>query len=100
MDNCEHLVDDVAALVESVALRCVEVRVLATSREALALDGEEVIPVKPLDGSAGVELFLERARGVGATLDSRRVGAVGEICCSARRLPLAIELAAARAACR
>ena len=48
LDNCEHLIDPVTSLVETVLERCPEVRVLATSREALAVPGELQFPVAPL----------------------------------------------------
>ncbi|TQS27928.1 BTAD domain-containing putative transcriptional regulator [Microbispora sp. KK1-11] len=102
VDNCEHLVDDVAALVERLAAACPRLRVLATSREALAIPGEVQVAVGPLsvthnDGPA-VRLFAERARAVrpSFTLDEETAPVVASICRRLDGMPLAIELAAAR----
>ncbi|MBE3012160.1 AAA family ATPase [Microbispora sp. NEAU-D428] len=102
VDNCEHLVDDVAALVERLAVACPRLRVLATSREALAIPGEVQVAVGPLsvtqnDGPA-VRLFAERARAVrpSFTLDEETAPVVASICRRLDGMPLAIELAAAR----
>ena len=98
LDNCEHVIDGAAELAQAVTQRCPEVRVLATSREALGVSGERLIAVGPLNpaGSA-VELFNERAQAVSATFDaaaSRDV--VEEVCRRVDGIPLAVELAAAR----
>ncbi|MFI8101050.1 BTAD domain-containing putative transcriptional regulator [Streptomyces sp. NPDC086023] len=61
VDNCEHVLDGAARLVRTVAERCAGVRVLATSRERLDIEGEQVLAVGPLDVSAGAELFHVRA---------------------------------------
>jgi predicted ATPase len=94
LDNCEHLVDAVAALVVALLARTAEVRVLATSREPLGLTGEALHPVSTLDGPAQVALFADRASavrpGFAVTPDVERV------CRELDGLPLAIELAAAR----
>ncbi len=101
LDNCEHLLDALAPLVEQSLQRHPLVRVLATSRERLAIDGEWVIPVGPLptrrgDDAGAVELFVERASAVGARVDAARRPLVEEICRQLDGLPLAIELTAAR----
>lgn len=110
VDNCEHLVDPVARLVDEILARAPGVRVLATSREPLAITGESLCALPPLglpDGSAtldeaqrspAVRLWVDRARAVssGFTLDEDTVGLVGEIVRRLDGLPLAIELAAAR----
>ncbi|GIH67616.1 ATP-binding protein [Microbispora siamensis] len=102
VDNCEHLVDDVAALVERLAAACPRLRVLATSREALAIPGEVQIAVGPLDvtqdDGPAVRLFAERARAVrpSFTLDEETAPVVASICRRLDGMPLAIELAAAR----
>ena len=102
LDNCEHVIDAAADLVEELLAASGTVTVLATSREGLALDGEQLIAVPGLGGSDGdaaaVALFVDRARNVDATFE---VGAddlevVAEICRRLDGLPLAIELAAAR----
>ncbi|SNR59819.1 Predicted ATPase [Haloechinothrix alba] len=108
LDNCEHLLEAVASVVDKVRQRCPRVRVLATSRERLAIEGEQVYPVAPLstraatgaeDGADSVRLFLDRAASVTGGRDlSDRLPAVREICLQLDGLPLAIELAAARTA--
>ena len=98
LDNCEHVIDGAAALARAVADDGADTRVLATSRESLAIPGEQVITVAPLDlGGASVELFAERARSASGTFDLDPARAeVEEICRHLDGLPLAIELAAAR----
>lgn len=107
LDNCEHLVDAVAELVDRLLGACPELRVLATSRESLAVDGEHIHQIHPLswpDDAAAAEsfpavrLFVERARAVRPdfALDAGTALAVVEICRRLDGLPLAIELAAAR----
>lgn len=95
LDNMEHLLPagvEVAALLR----RCPNLDVLATSRERLRLSGEHVFEVPPLREQEAVSLFHERARAV--CPDYQADGAVSEICRRLDRLPLAIELAAARVA--
>ena len=101
-DNCEHLVDDVAGLIEAILAAAPRVRVLATSREGLAIDGELIKAVRPLpvddEDSAAVRLVVDRARAASADFqvdDSNRASVV-EICRRLDGIPLAIELAAAR----
>ena len=61
LDNCEHVLDGVAALVEAVLSRTPDVVVLATSRRRLGVTGEHVLAVDALDvGAAAMELFLDR----------------------------------------
>jgi len=48
LDNCEHVIDAVASVVEAMLARCPEVRIVTTSREALAVPGEAQLPVQPL----------------------------------------------------
>ncbi|MEU4745653.1 BTAD domain-containing putative transcriptional regulator, partial [Actinosynnema sp. NPDC023658] len=102
LDNCEHVVDDVAALAGSLLVACAALRVLATSREALGVTGETVRPVPPLAwegaGSAAVRLFADRAAAVNPAfrLDPGTAEVVVGICRALDGLPLAIELAAAR----
>jgi len=98
LDNCEHVIDGAAALAHAIAQGCPMVRVLATSREGLGIDDEQLIPVAPLDPAGpAAELFNERARAVCVTFDAAasRVD-VEEICRRLDGIPLAIELAAAR----
>ncbi|MFC7585982.1 ATP-binding protein [Nonomuraea antimicrobica] len=114
LDNCEHLLDACAVLADTLLRRAPELRILATSRQALGIAGEQSLPVPPLnlpdcrtartsslDGflqSESVRLFAERGRaahpGFAVTDDNREV-----VCHIVRRLdglPLAIELAAVR----
>ena len=98
LDNCEHVLGVVARIVEQVASGAPGVRVLATSREPLGIAAERVRAVPPLaEGTEAVELFIERAIQAGATLDASQRRAIGEICVRLDGIPLAIELAAARA---
>ncbi len=99
LDNCEHVIDGAADLARAVAEGCPNVRVLATSREGLGLPDEQLIAVAPLEPEgSGVELFNERASAVSQTFDpSASRNEVQEICRRLDGIPLAIELAAARA---
>jgi len=95
LDNCEHVVDEVAALVEAVVMAAPGVDVLATSREALRVDGEHVHPVRPLPEEQAVQLLQERvaAQDPHTVLDGEPVA---RLCRRLDGLPLALELAAAR----
>jgi predicted ATPase/DNA-binding SARP family transcriptional activator len=97
LDNCEHLLDAAARLVAQIVADCPGVVVLATSRESLRVDGEQVWPVPPLSEADATALFVQRARASnpGFRLDGE-AGPVAELCRRLDRLPLAIELAAAR----
>lgn len=110
LDNCEHLREPVAALVDQIRRHCARVVVLATSREYLHLADEQVWEVAPLPvppagaspaevaGAAAGELFCARARALSQrfTLTGENAPAVAEICRRLDGIPLAIELAAAR----
>lgn len=100
LDNCEHLVDTVAHVVELVVHRCPAVTVLATSQEGLGVDGEATFVVRPLREQEAVRLFVERAEAArhGFALSAENVEAVEELCRRLDGIPLAIELAAARVA--
>lgn len=93
-DNCEHVVDAVADLVERILTRAPTVKVLATSREGLGLADERLWRLPSLEISTATALFEERAQ-VPLTNES---DAVEEICRRLDGIPLAIELAAARMA--
>lgn len=99
LDNCEHLVDACAALVDTLLRGCRVMTVLATSREALGVASETAWLVPPLAGEEAVQLFVDRARAAVPGFDP--VGcdehAIHEICRRLDGIPLAIELAAARA---
>jgi predicted ATPase len=93
VDNCEHLLPGVAQPI--AAMRDVPgVTVLATSRERLQLQGEQVFGVPPLSETDGVRLFVSRASAVGARVSA--TAEVEELCERLDELPLALELAAAR----
>ncbi|MFC1417972.1 BTAD domain-containing putative transcriptional regulator [Streptacidiphilus cavernicola] len=97
LDNCEHLVADAAVLAADLLAACPRLRVLATSREALGITGEHLLPLPPLPEPAAVQLFTERASAVRPGFDPLRdAAAVAEICRRLDGLPLAVELAAAR----
>ena len=120
LDNCEHLIEAAAQLVDALVSACPHLRVVATSREALEVEGEFVwrmeplsVPDAPRDGdrdahrasSAGelerydaVRLFVERARRYSPQfeLGQDNAGAVAQICRGLEGMPLAIELVAAR----
>jgi predicted ATPase/DNA-binding SARP family transcriptional activator len=98
LDNCEHVVDGAAQLAQALADGCPDLRVLATSRVPLGLGAERLVTVGPLGPGPGVELFVERAAAVDPTFDAHTgPGDVAEICRRLDGVPLAIELAAARA---
>jgi predicted ATPase/class 3 adenylate cyclase len=94
LDNCEHLLDGTAVVASSLLADCPTLRIVATSREPLGLAGEQVYRVPGLDKA--VELFIERARAADPAfvVDDRVV--LDGICDRLDRMPLAIELAAAR----
>jgi predicted ATPase len=110
LDNCEHLLDAAAELIESLQRQCAGLAVLATSREGLGLDGERILVVPSLALPAGeadleavataeaVRLFVERAQAVNADFAVSRTNAaaVAQVCRRLDGVPLAIELAAAR----
>ena len=98
VDNCEHVLPAAARLVDQIVRHCPHVVVLATSREALGVEGERILSVPPLPVEDATTLFAERARAgrPDFDLDHEPVGAVAEICRRLDGLPLAIELAAAR----
>jgi predicted ATPase/class 3 adenylate cyclase len=96
-DNCEHLLDPAGRVVEDLTRSCPGVVVLATSREALAIAGEQVWPVRSLPvATDSVDLFADRARDANPDFEIDDPDAVAEICRRLDGIPLAIELAAAR----
>ena len=104
LDNCEHVIEAAAQVAQAVVTGGDRARVLATSRERLGVDGEQTWPVAPLavggERSPAHDLFVERARAARPRLalsDEDRVG-VDRIVARLDGLPLAIEMAAARAA--
>ncbi|MFF3086151.1 BTAD domain-containing putative transcriptional regulator [Streptomyces nojiriensis] len=98
LDNCEHVVESVAALTGQLLRQAPGLRVLATSQEPLALSGETLEAVAPLDGAEAMELFAARAAAgtPGFTLGPHNAEAVALVCRRLDGLPLALELAATR----
>jgi predicted ATPase/DNA-binding SARP family transcriptional activator len=113
LDNCEHLVKACAHLAETLLQSAPHLRILATSREGLALSAETLWPVPPLSVPEtlsslpsltqlqeyeGIRLFVERARSTNIHLEfaEQSVPALVQICTQLDGIPLAIELAAAR----
>jgi predicted ATPase len=110
LDNCEHLTEPVAEVIETILAKCPGVALLATSRERLGVAGEQSVSVPPLDvpgekgdaglviGSEAAQLFVERARAVkpdfGVTAEN--AAAIAEVCRRLDGVPLALELAAGR----
>ncbi|HSB85354.1 MAG TPA: hypothetical protein VLD86_03545, partial [Ilumatobacteraceae bacterium] len=106
VDNCEHLLDAVAGALVQVLGACHQPTVLATSRAPLEVPGESIISLAPLAVPVGdddprtcpsVQLFLERCRDAGATVTESDLPVVVDLCRRLDGLPLAIEIAAARA---
>jgi predicted ATPase len=111
LDNCEHLLEVTARLVDKLLDSCPHLRIMATSREALRAEGEVRWPVAPLsvpeqgrtysseelEGYESTQLFAQRAKGrdPGFSLSPQNILAVAEICRKLGGIPLAIELAAA-----
>jgi predicted ATPase len=101
LDNCEHVLDSAADLVETILAGSSTVKVLATSREGLRLNEELLWPVPSLDTQAGVgspaaQLFIERAGAAARGISPPADDALVEICRRLDGMPLAIELAASR----
>ena len=110
VDNCEHVVDAAAVLIDDILGRCPHVTVITTSREALAIPDEVQVTVGPLDtppeqsppgevlNYPAAQLFAERARAVrpGLIFDTANLTAIGDITRTLDGIPLALELAAAR----
>ncbi len=102
VDNCEHVIDEVAEFIGQLLVEVVNVSVLATSRVVMNINDEHVLPLPPLRtdsrSSAAVELFVERALAVDHTLDfdDTELTTITAIVAKLDGLPLAIELAAAR----
>lgn len=111
LDNCEHLIADVALLVTAILRGCPQVSFLATSRERLAVNGEVVyrlpsleMPARPPSGMeqarryAAIELFVQRATTADRSIrfGDNAVDSIVDVCRKLDGIPLAIELAAAR----
>ncbi len=98
LDSCEHVVDDAARIVAAIAHRTAHIRILATSRQRLAIDGEAVYRLGALAPEDALELFSQRVAAVvpGFSLDARDEAVAADIVAQVDNIPLAIELAAAR----
>ncbi|MEV0373337.1 BTAD domain-containing putative transcriptional regulator [Streptomyces sp. NPDC050636] len=98
LDNCEHLIQPVAELAERLLRHAPGLRILATSREPLAISGETLHAVEPLRESDAVQLFAARAAAAspGFALGPANADAVALVCERLDGIPLALELAAAR----
>jgi non-specific serine/threonine protein kinase len=112
LDNCEHLLESCSKLAETLLARCADVKLLATSRERIGIEGESLMAVQSLSlpsreeeineqavmSSDAGKLFVDRARAVDTTfeLNGANATAVEEICRRLDGIPLAIELAANR----
>jgi predicted ATPase/transcriptional regulator with XRE-family HTH domain len=98
LDNCEHVLERARDLGEAIGQSCPDVRVLATSREALGVPGERAYHLPSLAGTAARALFAERGAVVDGSfaIDDDNAADVAEICRRLDGIPLAIELAAAR----
>lgn len=96
LDNCEHVAAAAAELSESLLRGCPAVRILATSREPLGIDGEHVLPVAPLQTSDAITLFVQRATAASPSFALTEANAVdvAEVCRRLDGLPLALELVA------
>ncbi|SMF03453.1 non-specific serine/threonine protein kinase [Tistlia consotensis] len=113
LDNCEHVIDAAATMAETLLRLCPHATVLATSREVLRIEGEVVYRVPPLEVPAedleasdevlehsAVQLFVARTRSLRSDFQPQadKLPVIGSICRQLDGIPLAIELAAARAA--
>jgi len=98
LDNCEHVIAASAELADSLLASCPNIRIMATSREILDIPGERVWRLEPLDADDARRLFVQRARARRPEFvpDERAEEMITRICERLDRLPLAIELAAAR----
>src|SRR5271166_811118 len=110
LDNCEHVIDAAAKLVETIVRICSRTTILATSREFLNIEGEYVYRVPPLDvppkgedsgnilASSAVQLFIATTRALRSDLspDGENLPAIAAICRRLDGIPLAIDLAATR----
>jgi predicted ATPase len=113
LDNCEHVIDAVANLAETLTRLCPRTTIVATSREILRIEGETVYRVPPLDVPAlgqaapdyimqysAVELFVAKTKALNAGFSphAKDLVSIATICRRLDGIPLAIEFAAARAA--
>ena len=94
LDNCEHVIGEAARVTEHLLHACPELRVVATSREAIGIGGEALWPVPRMSGADAAALFVDRASSVGGFDPAAEPEpAIDEVCTRLDGLPLAIELA-------
>jgi predicted ATPase len=97
IDNCEHVLDEAAEVVDAVLSACDSPTIVATSRSPLDLPGESVVALGPLrDDTDAAQLFLDRARDAGTELGDEHRESILALCHALDGHPLALELAAAR----
>jgi predicted ATPase/DNA-binding CsgD family transcriptional regulator len=112
VDNCEHVIEDAAGLVDTILRSCEGITLLATSREPLRISGETVwrlVPLAIIDAATpiqlpelahceAVDLFLDRSQlaAPGFEMTAENASAIAQLCARLDGIPLAIELAAAR----
>jgi len=96
VDSAEHVREAVRSIIRRLLSVADGLRVLVTSRQPLAVPGEVVVPVEPLEREAALELFRQRARDAGAPIPHEHQDLATVVCERLDRLPLAIEMAAAR----
>jgi predicted ATPase/class 3 adenylate cyclase len=98
LDNCEHLVEASAQIASQLLHTCPQLKIIASSREALGIDGETVYRVPSLLDDEATRLFIERARKAEPRFHVTKDNAssIAQICSRLDGIPLAIELAAAR----
>ncbi len=99
LDNCEHVIDAVAAVAEAAQEHAPRVKLLASSQELIGVEGERVFRLRSLGEPDAAALFVERAQGADAAFQVRGgdAAAIAAICQRLDGIPLAIEMAAARA---
>ena len=113
LDNCEHLIEECAQLVDHILRASLRIKFIASSREALGINGETIYRVPSLsvptraqntrdaiEGLESVQLFVERARAANPKfeLTDQNASSIAQICARLDGIPLALELAAARVA--
>jgi predicted ATPase/class 3 adenylate cyclase len=99
LDNCEHLIEACARHADDLLHRCAGLKILASSREALGIAGEVAYRIPSLADSESTQLFVDRARAANSNfkLTNANAPAIAQVCHRLDGIPLAIELAAARA---
>jgi predicted ATPase/class 3 adenylate cyclase len=97
VDNCEHVIDAAADAIDALLAGCPKLHIVATSREALRVPGEQVVSLWPLQDES-VQLFVDRALSLDPDLelDDHDRDVIGTVCRNLAGVPLAIELAAAQ----